>query len=129
MEGAAPRSRPPGPPASPHRIADRPAAGQGRARRATIDGMDDDDEPIDLADWPAALDAYRTANDLARRTTGPDRDVSSAVTDARAAARRELARLRSRLPLRGLDPASEARIRAAIDLGEADGRAEAGPRW
>ena len=90
---------------------------------------DDDPEPPDLADWPDALDAYRTAYDLARRIVGPMRDVSAAVIGARRAAQRELDRLKARVGLRGLDPAAEARIRLAIAWGEADGRAGAERRW
>ncbi len=58
--------------------------------------------------------------------TGVD---SPAQAEAREAARRDLARLKRRLPLRRLDAAAEARIRMAIHWGKAVGRAGAERRW
>lgn len=75
------------------------------------------------ADWPDARDVYRSAYELGKRASreGTARSPFGAA--------RELARLRSWLPLRGLGPAAEATIRVAIERGEADGRAGVEPRW
>jgi hypothetical protein len=88
---------------------------------------DDAPEPeeIDLGDWPDAVDAYSHAYNLARAAV---RDAAMIRGDGPDPAR-ELATFRARLALRGLDPADEARICAAIDRGEVDGRAGVERRW
>jgi hypothetical protein len=92
---------------------------------------DDAPEPedFDLADWPEALDAYRHAYDLARRIAERITVDTGMTVATRGEAARDLARLKSRLPLRGLDPPAEARLRAAIGWGEADGMAGVARRW
>lgn len=89
--------------------------------------MDADD--FDLSEWPDAREAYRSAHELGRRAKDPGGQSSSETIRARDDARRELARMRARLRLLGLDPAATARELAAIDLGEVDGLAGVGPRW
>jgi hypothetical protein len=87
--------------------------------------VQDEPEDVDLDDRPDALAAYRCAYDLALRSVRDRAMIRHGDHDPE----RELATLRARLPLRGLDPTAEARIRAALDWGEADGRADVEPRW
>lgn len=83
------------------------------------------DDEIELSEWPDALDAYREAYELGRRAVSEADHCKHGGSDPE----RELATLKWRLKLRGLDPAEEARVRMAMKKGEKDGRAGDGMRW
>jgi hypothetical protein len=93
-----------------------------------------DPEELDLADWPDARKAYHLAWELMRLTFPLLCCLGHAPALAGPSARqeaawRELTRIMRRLSDGELDPAAKAWIRRAIELGYADGRAWAEPRW